>query len=57
MTCYDWGPWRDWDVLAQRLYQGLRWLDEQQVEAIICPLPSPDGMGLALRDRLLKAAR
>jgi L-threonylcarbamoyladenylate synthase len=57
VTCFDWGPWGDWDALAQSLYRGLRWLDEQQVEAIVCPLPTAEGLGLALRDRLLKAAR
>jgi len=57
VTCFEWGPWGDWEALAQRLYRGLRWLDEQEVETIICPLPTTEGMGLALRDRLLKAAR
>jgi L-threonylcarbamoyladenylate synthase len=57
VTCFEWGRWGDWEDLAHRLYQGLRWLDDQQVETIICPLPPAEGIGLALRDRLLKAAR
>lgn len=53
---FDWGNWDDRQTLAQRLYAGLRWLDEQGVEITICPLPPSDGLGLAIRDRLMKAA-
>ncbi len=53
---FDWGNWDDLETLTQRLYAGLRWLDEQQVEVTICPLPAPEGLGLAIRDRLRKAA-
>ena len=56
---FAWGDWSDAPALARTLYQGLRQLDGEQVETIVCPLPSPDGEALsqALRDRLLKAAR
>jgi L-threonylcarbamoyladenylate synthase len=55
-TVFDWGTWEQPQELAQRLYAGLRWLDEQQVEVTLCPLPPPEGLGTAIRDRLRKAA-
>lgn len=54
---FPWGPWDDREVLAHRLFAGLRILDEAQTTVILCPLPRADGVGLALRDRLQKAAR
>lgn len=54
---FEWGPWSDKDVLARRLFAGLRALDEAGVSVILCPLPEGDGIGAALRDRLKKAAR
>jgi L-threonylcarbamoyladenylate synthase len=55
-VAFDWGYWGDWSTLAARLYAGLRWLDEQNVETIIAPLPADEGLGSAIRDRLQKAA-
>jgi L-threonylcarbamoyladenylate synthase len=54
---YKWGRWGDNEVLARRLFAGLRELDEAGVAVILCPLPEGDGIGVALRDRLKKAAR
>lgn len=54
---FPWGKWEDHQELAQRLYAGLRTLDAQGVKQIICPLPASSGLGCAIRDRLLKAAR
>ncbi|MEI9980148.1 MAG: L-threonylcarbamoyladenylate synthase [Edaphobacter sp.] len=54
---FRWGPWDDKDTLARRLFAGMRALDEAGVDTILCPLPAEDGVGLALRDRLQKAAR
>ncbi|WP_158794180.1 L-threonylcarbamoyladenylate synthase [Granulicella sp. L60] len=54
---FPWGPWGDNETLARRLFAGLRMLDEAGAKVIICPLPPPEGVGLALRDRLEKAAR
>jgi L-threonylcarbamoyladenylate synthase len=54
---FEWGPWGDDEVLARRLFAGLRALDEAGVGVILCPLPQGDGVGVALRDRLKKAAR
>lgn len=53
---FDWGQWGDWSVLAMRLYAGLRWLDEQMPNVIIAPLPPEEGLGSAIKQRLLKAA-
>jgi L-threonylcarbamoyladenylate synthase len=54
---FQWGPWGDNEVLARRLFAGLRRLDEAGATVILCPLPDAHGVGLALRDRLQKAAR
>ena len=54
---FAWGPWGDNVALARRLFAGLRALDEAGVSVIVCPLPEGDGVGVALRDRLEKAAR
>jgi L-threonylcarbamoyladenylate synthase len=54
---YPWGPWGDGEVLARRLFSGLRELDEAGASVIVCPIPEMDGIGEAIRDRLKKAAR
>jgi L-threonylcarbamoyladenylate synthase len=54
---FPWGPWGDSEILARRLFAGLRMLDEAGATVIICPVPKGDGVGIALRDRLEKAAR
>lgn len=54
---YEWGDWCDDEELARRFFYGLRALDAMGAEAILCPLPAPGGLGVALRDRILKAAR
>ena len=57
VSVFDWGAWSRPEELAQRLFAGLRTLDARGVERIICPLPLAVGVGLALCDRLRKAAR
>ncbi len=54
---YKWGPWGDGELLARRLFAGLRELDEAGASVIICPVPEMGGIGEAIRDRLKKAAR
>lgn len=54
---FRWGRWNVPEELAQRLYAGLRVLDAAGCTVILCPLPAAEGIGAALRDRLLKAAR
>jgi L-threonylcarbamoyladenylate synthase len=43
--------------LARTLYAGLRALDAQGCSVILCPVPDGEGIGAAIRDRLVKAAR
>jgi L-threonylcarbamoyladenylate synthase len=57
LVVYRWGRWTDAEELAQRLFAGLRWLDAAGAAAIVCPLPEASGIGLAVRDRLMRAAR
>ncbi len=52
-----WGAWGHPDQLAHTLFASLRSLDAAGVSSILCPLPPPEGLGAALRDRLLKAAK
>lgn len=54
---YRWGAWANEEELAQRLFAGLRWLDAEGATVIVCPLPEAKGIGVAMRDRLKKAAR
>jgi L-threonylcarbamoyladenylate synthase len=42
--------------LARTLFAQLRDLDAQGVDVILCVLPAAEGIGLAVRDRLLRAA-
>jgi L-threonylcarbamoyladenylate synthase len=57
LLIFRWGDWTDQDKLARRLFAGLRELDAAGATVIVCPLPADTGLGVAIRDRLLKAAR
>ena len=57
VTALPWGTWSDPGSLARNLYLQLRALDDLGVDVIVCPMPPPDGIGLAIRDRLRKAAK
>jgi L-threonylcarbamoyladenylate synthase len=54
---YRWGTLTDQEQLARRLFAGLRELDTAGATVIVCPLPKEEGLGVAIRDRLHKAAR
>jgi L-threonylcarbamoyladenylate synthase len=54
---FAWGHWSAPEELAERLYAGLRVLDAEGCTVILCPMPEGEGVGVAIRDRLLKAAR
>jgi L-threonylcarbamoyladenylate synthase len=56
IVVYRWGAIDDHEALARKLYNGLRWLDQQNVHTILCPVPKPEGLGLAIYDRLIRAA-
>jgi L-threonylcarbamoyladenylate synthase len=53
---YAWGRWAAPEELARNLYAGLRELDGCGCTAILCPVPPAKGIGVAIRDRLRKAA-
>ncbi len=57
VTVLPWGSWSEPVSLARDLYLQMRALDDRGVEVIVCPLPPADGIGLAIRDRLRKAAK
>ena len=50
------GAWGDWEKLAQRLFAAFRVFDGQGAVVILCVLPPAEGIGLAVRDRLQRAA-
>jgi L-threonylcarbamoyladenylate synthase len=54
---FHWNSFDDSIALAHSLFAGLRELDHRNVTVILCPLPANDGLGLAIRDRLEKAAK
>ncbi len=54
-AAFAWGRWAVPEELAQRLYAGLRALDDAGCTVILCPVPPAEGIGAAIRDRLLKA--
>jgi len=56
-VCFAWGRWAALEDLARSLYAGLHSLDSQGCTIILCPVPPPEGIGVAIRDRLFKAAR
>jgi L-threonylcarbamoyladenylate synthase len=55
-TEFPWGRWSAPEELAEKLYAGLRALDAQSCDVILCPFPEPGGIRDAIRDRLRKAA-
>jgi len=54
---YSAGRENDLMQIAAHLFAGLRSLEEAHVEVILCRNFGEQGLGLAIRDRLLKAAR
>jgi L-threonylcarbamoyladenylate synthase len=53
---YTVGPAAAPQQVASRLFAGLRTLEEAGVQIILCRSFAQEGLGLAIRDRLLKAA-
>jgi L-threonylcarbamoyladenylate synthase len=54
-SIFPWGQWSAPEEMARTLYAGLRALDQKGCTVILCPLPPPEGIGAAIRDRLQKA--
>lgn len=54
---FRWGRWSAPEELARDLYAGLRELDARGCTTILCPMPPGDGIGAAIRDRLVKAGK
>jgi L-threonylcarbamoyladenylate synthase len=54
-AAFMWGRWSAPEELARKLYAGLRALDAEGCTVILCPLPPDEGIGAAIRDRLVKA--
>jgi L-threonylcarbamoyladenylate synthase len=52
---FAWGRWSATEEMARDLYAGLRTLDAQGCTVIVCPMPPVEGIGVAIRDRLIKA--
>ena len=52
----NFGPWGDWERLAHRLFAAFRVFDTQGAVVILCVMPTAEGIGLAVRDRLQRAA-
>lgn len=50
------GPQDDLGEQARRLFEALRWFDHASVTAILAQSPKGDGLGLAVTNRLNKAA-
>jgi L-threonylcarbamoyladenylate synthase len=51
---YRLGP--NLNSIARHIFAGMRWLDGQHVDVIVCRDFGADGLGLAIRDRLSRAA-
>jgi L-threonylcarbamoyladenylate synthase len=56
VASFAWGRWAAPREMARDLYAGLHALDAAGCTVILAPLPRPEGIGAALRDRLRKAA-
>ena len=54
---FPWGRWSEPEQMARTLYAGLHALDGMGCAVILCPLPPAQGIGAAIRDRLLKAGK
>jgi L-threonylcarbamoyladenylate synthase len=57
VTVLPWGNLSEPESLARDLYGQMRALDDCGVEVMVCPMPPAEGIGLAIRDRLRKAAK
>lgn len=56
VPCMTYGKREDHAAQAHRVFEALRLLDEQHATVAYTACPSPDGIGLAVYNRLLRAA-
>lgn len=56
IVCYDFGARDDMAMQAHRLFYVLREADKAAYDAIYAPLPPKSGIGLALYNRMIRAA-
>ena len=56
VSLYSIGPELDPLVQAKNLFRLLRLADDENYDAIYAPLPKTDGMGMALYNRMIRAA-
>ena len=56
VSCYSFGKRSDETAQAHVLFSLLREIDKQEYDMIFAPLPLTDGVGLALYNRMLRAA-
>ena len=54
--CFDFGNKSNQAYQAQRLFSLLREIDKENFDLIYAPLPETDGIGLALYNRMIRAA-
>jgi L-threonylcarbamoyladenylate synthase len=53
----DLGPMGDLRRVSRRLFAGLRELEAEEVDVILCHRMPPEGLGAAINDRLIRAAQ
>jgi L-threonylcarbamoyladenylate synthase len=56
IKCFNFGNKSNQSHQAQRLFSLLREIDEEKFDLIYAPLPDTDGIGLALYNRMIRAA-
>jgi len=56
IDCVSYGRRDDYAAQARKVFDALRKLDEMGADVVYCSLAEPDGVGLAVYNRLLRAA-
>ena len=56
VPCVCYGGETDYEEQARELFDALRKLDEMQAETVYARCPEPKGVGLAVYNRLIRAA-
>lgn len=56
IKCYDFGDENDIEIQAHRLFAILREIDKAKFDLVFAPLPQRNGIGLAVYNRMIRAA-